>query len=350
MKTLESLSKQTDKILLQTTWYLTDISYMQGIQELYKKQVPQKLKTLREHALIESAVSSNRIEGVEVDQSRIGTLIFGRPALKDRNEEEVQGYKDALNLIHNQTTDLILSEKTILRFHHLCRGNIWDAGKYKEKEVNIIQKYADGRQRVRFKTVSPQETPEMMKQTIILWKEGMREKWIHPLILLGALNLDFLCIHPFRDGNGRVSRLLLLLNCYHIGIEVGRYISIERLIENHEDRYYETLEESSAGWHEGKHNPWPYINFLLFIIKTAYMEFKDRVGTAKIPRGTKTGIVESVIKQQKIPFTISDIQKQCPGVSIDMIRHILKQLKTDGKVKCLGRGKLAQWKNLPVTR
>lgn len=216
--------------------------------------------------------------------------------------------------------------------------------------MDIIQKYADGRQRVRFKTVSPQETPGMMKQTITLWKESMREKWIHPLILLGALNLDFLCIHPFRDGNGRVSRLLLLLNCYHLGIEVGRYISIERLIENYKDRYYETLEESSARWHEGKHNPWPYINFLLFIIKTAYMEFKDRVGMVKIPRGTKTGIVESVIKQQKFPFTISDIQKQCPGVSIDMIRHILKQLKSNGKAKCLGRGKFAQWENLSTAR
>lgn len=346
MKTLELFSKKTIQIPLQTIWYLTDISYMQGLQELYKKQIPQKLKVLREHALIESAVSSNRIEGVEVDKSRIGTLIFGKPSFQDRNEEEVQGYRDALNLIHNQNTKLSISEKTILQLHRLCRGDIWDAGKYKEKDIDIIQKYADGRQRIRFKTVSSMETPMMMKETIALWQKGVKEKWIQQLILLGALNLDFLCIHPFRDGNGRVSRLLLLLNCYHTGIEVGRYISIERLIEVHKERYYETLEESSFQWHKGKHNPWPYINFILFVINSAYKEFKERVESIKESRGTKTEIVYSAIKQQKLPFTIADIRKQCPGVSIDMIRHILKQLRASGKVKCLGRGKFAQWKNV----
>lgn len=345
MKTLELLSKNISQIPLQSTWYLTDISYMQGLQELFKRQIPQKLKVLREHALIESAVSSNRIEGVTVDKSRIGTLIFGRPALRDRNEEEVQGYRNGLNLIHSHTNKLPISEKTIMQLHSLCRGDIWDAGKYKEKDVDIIQKYADGRQRVRFKTVSAVETPLMMKKMITLWREGMQEKWIHPLILMGALNLDFLCIHPFRDGNGRISRLLLLLNCYHNGIEAGRYISIERLIENNKERYYETLEESSFKWHEGKHNPWPYINFILFIINSAYKEFKERIGMVKESRGSKTEIVHSIIKKQKTPFTISNIQKECPGISIDMIRHLLKQLKTSGKVKCLGRGKYAQWEN-----
>ncbi len=346
MKTLELLSKKISQIPLQSTWYLTDISYMQGLQELYKKQIPQRLKVMREQALIESAISSNRIEGVEVDQSRIGTLIFGKPMLRDRNEEEVQGYRNALNLIHSQTTKLSISEKTILQLHRFCRGDIWDAGKYKEKDVDIIQKYSNGSQRIRFKTVSPKETPIMMKKMILLWQEGIQEKWIHPLILLGALNLDFLCIHPFRDGNGRVSRLLLLLNCYYIGIEVGRYISIERLIEMHKERYYETLEESSFKWHEGIHNPWPYINFLLFIINSAYKEFKERVGIVKESRGAKTEIVHSIIKKQKLAFTIADIQKQCPGVSIDMLRHLLKQLKANEKVKCLGRGKYAQWENI----
>ena len=346
MKTLALFSKEPGQIPIQAAWYLSDISYMQGLQELFKKQAPQKLQLLREHALIESAVSSNRIEGVEIEKSRIGTLIFGKPTLHDRNEEEVKGYRDALNLIHTQMKDLSLSEKTILGLHKLCRGDVWDAGKYKEKDVDIIQKYSDGRQRVRFKTVSPHETPAMLKQTIILWNDGLREKWIHPLVLLGALNLDFLCIHPFRDGNGRVSRLLLLLSCYHLGIDVGRYISLERLIENNKERYYEVLEESSFKWHEGKHNPWPYINFLMYIIKSSYKEFKERAGNIKEPRGAKTDIIYSAIKRQNAPFTISAIQKEYPGVSIDMIRHILKQLKTDKKVKCLNRGKFARWKNV----
>jgi Fic family protein len=117
-----------------------------------------------------------------------------------------------------------------------------------------------------------------VRQTIDLWEDTLQERKVNPLLVLAAMNLDFLCIHPFRDGNGRVSRLLLLQQCYHLGFEVGRYISIERLIEENKERYYETLEQSSSGWHEGKHDPWPYINYPLFILKSAYQEFEDRVG------------------------------------------------------------------------
>jgi Fic family protein len=122
-----------------------------------------------------------------------------------------------------------------------------------------------------------------------------KEKSVHPLIALGAFNLDFFCIHPFRDGNGRVSRLLLLLQCDVLGFEVGRYTSLERLIEQNEERYYETLQQSSRGWHEGKHDPWPYINYLLYILKTAYYEFETRIGQIKSPRGSKTEFIEMAI-------------------------------------------------------
>src|SRR5207245_10344445 len=136
-----------------------------------------------------------------------------------------------------------ISETTIKRLNKLCRGDIWDAGQYKEKDVDIIQKYPDGRSRIRFKTVPAKETPKFMADTIELWDRGLIEKWIHPLVLIAALNLDFLCVHPFRDGNGRVSRLLLLQSLYHCGFEVGRYISLERLIEQTKERYNETHEQ-----------------------------------------------------------------------------------------------------------
>jgi len=193
---------------------------------LFTRQSPQKLKVLREHALIESAISSNRIEGVEVDQSRVGTLLFGKPALRNREEEEVRGYRDALKLIHDSGANLPISEATIKRLHSLCRGEIWDAGQYKEKDVDIIQTYADGRSRVRFKTVAAKEAAKSMGEMIELWQRGLIEKWVHPFVLATALNLDFLCVHPFRDGNGRVSRLLFLLACYHCRLEVGRYVSL----------------------------------------------------------------------------------------------------------------------------
>jgi len=231
MMTLRHLAAQPPNLPMRTTWYLTELAEAKGKQGLFTRQSPQKLRVLREHALIESAISSNRIEGVEVDKSRVGTLIFGKPALRDRDEEEVRGYRDALKLIHENGTGLPISEATIKHFHRLSRGEIWDAGKYKDKDVDIIQTFADGRSRIRFKTRPAAQTPGAMAEMLDLWQRGLREKWVPPLVLASALNLDFLCIHPFRDGNGRVSRLLFLLSSYHCGIEAGRYVSLERLIE-----------------------------------------------------------------------------------------------------------------------
>jgi len=262
MKTLEQLSEKPTTIPTATSWYLSDLGEARGRQELFTKQSPQRLKVLREHALIESAVSSNRIEGVTVDPSRLGAIVLGRALLRDRNEEEVRGYRDALTLIHERGAHLPVSEQTILKLHRLIRGDIWDAGRYKDKDIDIIERDPLGHHRIRFKTVPATKTRAAQRALITLWDRGLRERWVHPLIALAGMNLDFLCVHPFRDGNGRVSRLLLLLQSYHLGYEVGRYISLERLIEQHKDRYYETLERSSHRWHAGKHDPWPYLNYL----------------------------------------------------------------------------------------
>jgi len=343
MMTLHQFSSRPESVPTITSWYLADLGEACGKQELFTKQSPQRLKVLREHALIESAVSSNRIEGVTVDQERIRVVVLGKSHLRDRDEEEVRGYRNALKLIHEQAEKLSVSEDTILRLHKLAKGDIWDAGKYKEKASDIIEKYPDGTSRIRFKTVSPAKTPIYMTKLIDLWNQCIKERWMHPLVAMAAFNLDFLCIHPFRDGNGRVSRLLLLLQCYHLGYEVGRYISIERIIEQSKNRYYETLEQSSSGWHEGKHDPWPYINYVLYTLKTAYREFEERVGQLRSPKGAKTELITAAIEKTVGPFRIADIQKECPGVSIDMIRQVLKKLREDGRVECLGRGQNAQW-------
>jgi len=349
MMTLRLLAAEPPTLPTRTTWYLTDLAQALGKQELFTRQSPQKLKVLREHALIESAISSNRIEGVEVDKSRIATLIFGKAALRDRDEEEVRGYRDALKLIHERGAKLPISEATIKKLHTLSRGEIWDAGAYKKDDVDIIQTFADGRSRVRFKTVSPKETPKAMAEMIELWQRGVREKWVHPFVLAAALNLDFLCIHPFRDGNGRASRLLFLLACYHCGLEVGRYISLERLIEQNKERYYEVLEQSSQGWHEGKHDPWPTINFLLYTLRQASKEFETRVDQIKSPRGAKTELVEHAIESIDGEFGITDLERLCPGVSRDMIRRLLRDLKATGRVVCLGRGPGAKWRKRVIT-
>ena len=348
MKTLQSFSKKFDSISTTTSWYLSELAEYRGKQELYTHQAPQKLKTLKEHAIIESSISSNRMEGVEIEQKRIGTVVFGKSEhYRDRNEEEIAGYKKALTLIHENFKDFALTEENIKHIHTLTRGEIWDAGKYKEKDGDIIEKYPDGRERVRFKTVPAKETALAMKELLEFWNDLIKEKQTVPqLVLLAAFNLDFLCIHPFRDGNGRVSRLLLLLQSYQLGFEVGRYISLEKIIEENKERYYETLEQSSQGWHEGKHDPWPFINYILSIFKIAYKDFAERVGEVKTAKGSKTESILLAIEKQLGKFSVADLQKSSPATSIDMIRKVLKDLKKDGKIECLGRGKEALWKKI----
>jgi Fic family protein len=349
MMTFNQFSSKPETIPTTTSWYLADLGEARGKQNLFTKQSPQKLKALRENAMIESAVSSNRIEGVTVDQARVRTIILGKPLLRDRSEEEVRGYRDALRLIHEQGKKLPISGETILNLHRLCKGEIWDAGKYKEKDGDIIERYPNGRERVRFKPVKTTKTPSFMRELIKMWDRCLLEKWVHPLIAMAGFNLDFLCIHPFRDGNGRVSRLIVLLQCYHLGYEVGRYISLERLIEQNKERYYETLEQSSEGWHEGKHVPWSYVNFFLYTLKTAYQEFEERVGQIKGPRGSKTELVEAAIHKISSPFMLSELERSCPGVSRDMIRKVLRDLRKSGQVECLGRGPGAPWRRKGIT-
>ncbi|MFA7267994.1 MAG: Fic family protein [Sterolibacterium sp.] len=180
------------------------------------------------------------------------------------------------------------------------------------------------------------------------WESAVDQRWAPSAILLAAFNLDFLCIHPFRNGNGRVSRLLWLLQSYHLGYEVGRYISLERLVEQNKERYYETLEQSSQGWHEGKHDLWPFINYVLSIFKSAYREFEERAGQLSAPRGSKRELVlASIARLTAMPgkgFAISALEQACPGVSRDMVRRVLREQQAVGVLVCEGRGPGAQWK------
>ena len=349
MKTFQQFEKNVEHIPTATAWYLADVSESRGKQDLFTKQSPQTLKVLREHALIESAVSSNRIEGVTVDRKRVGTVVFGKKHLSNRNEEEIRCYRVALEWIHRDGSTIPISDRTILKLHKISRGEVWDAGKYKAKNVDIIERLPGGRERVRFRTVAASDAPVAVKRLIEAWHDALNEQLAHPLIALAAFNLDFLCTHPFRDGNGRVSRLLLLLQCYALGYDVGRYVSLERLIEQNKERYYETLERSSQGWHESKHDPWPYVNYLLYILKTAYREFEGRVGRMDSSRGAKTELIKSAIERFERPFTLSELEKACPGVSRDMIRTVLRDLRRVNNVESLGRGPGALWKKKGTT-
>lgn len=331
-----------------TAWYLNDLGEFRGKQDLYTQQSPQRLKMLRESAIIESALSSNRIEGVTIDPGRVREVLAApRPLFRDRDEEEVRGYRDALTLIHRASADLTIDHESICRLHALTRGQIWDAGQYKSKDGDIIERYPDGSERVRFRTIPAAQTRMAMESLLRDWRQCLEERWVPPLLALAAFNLDFLCIHPFRDGNGRVSRLLWLLQSYRLGYEVGRYISFERLVEQSKERYYETLEQSSQGWHEGNHNPWFYIHYVLSIMKQAYRDFVDRVGEIKAPRGEKRALViagiEQLLSRPGGEFKLGELEQVCPGVSRDMVRHVLREQQVRGIVRCSGRGAGAIW-------
>lgn len=346
MRTLHLLTREAPDVPMSAAWYLADVGEANGRQELFTRQSPQRLKALREHALIESAVSSNRIEGVEIAPSRFRPVVLGGPPLQDRNEEEVRGYRDALRRIHESARRLAVSEEAVLELHRLSRAGIGDAGHYRQKDLDIIEIDATGSSRVRFKAVAGTRVGDAMRDLVAAWDDALDQGRLHPLLLLAAFNLDFLCIHPFRDGNGRVSRLLLLLQCYQFGFEVGRYISLERIIEENKERYYETLEQSSQGWHEGRHDPWPYVTYLLFILKTAYREFEDRAAGERPARGSKTELVSYALEHVPSPFGIADVERLCPNVSRAMIRVVMNRWRKEGRLEVLGRGRDARWRRL----
>lgn len=333
-----------------TVWLLTDIAEAKGRQALYAKQVPQLLKALRDAAIVQSVESSNRIEGVTVAAERLRPLVVGRAKPQDRSEEEIRGYCRALNLIHTNSQDLPITPDLLKQLHRTAQQGAGDAGQWKQMENEIVEFRQGGPPIVRFRPVSPADTPTAVDELCLSYRHALNQENVPPLVAVGALVFDFLCIHPFRDGNGRVARLLTLLALYHHGYEVGRYISLERLIEESKDDYYETLCRSSQGWHESQHDLLPWLNYFLAILRRACREFEDRVGQIKSPRGAKTALVETAIDGVAGEFTLADLERACPGVSRDMIRRVLRDLQEAGHVTCLGRGPGAPWRRKGNTR
>jgi Fic family protein len=210
---------------------MADIAEAKGRQELYTRQSPQILRALRDTAIIQSAESSNRIEGVTVDRDRLRPLVLGHARPRDRSEEEVMGYRRALNEIHSKAANVSVSSDTLKHLHALCQQGSGDAGQFKRLDNDIIDLAPGKAPKIRFKCVPARQTSAAVDELCLLYRHALDQDHIPPLIAAGALVLDFTCIHPFRDGNGRVSRLLTLLALYHAGLEVGRYISLERLTE-----------------------------------------------------------------------------------------------------------------------
>jgi Fic family protein len=328
-------------------WMLETLAESKGRQQLYEHQSPQILQTLRELALIESAESSNRIEGVTVERGRLRPLVLGDEPPRDRPEEEIVGYRRALQWVHTDSATIAMKSATCLQLHALAQGGTTgDAGVWKTRPNDIVQIYPDGRSEVRFRPLAPELVPEAMEEMCRSYQFSIEQRQLTPLLALAALILDFLCIHPFRDGNGRVSRLLLLLGLYHHGFEVGRYVSLERIVEQTKEEYYETLRQSSQGWHEGEHNILPWFNYLLSVLRLASREFEERASRVRPQRGSKTDLIEAALENVKSPFGIADVERLCPNVSREMIRRVMNRWRKEGRLDILGRGRDAQWKKM----
>jgi Fic family protein len=326
-----------------TNWLLNDLAEAKGKQELYTRQSPQVLKALREMALVQSVESSNRIEGVTVAHDRLRPLVLGNARPKDRSEQDIMGYRRALNLIHAEAESLSITPDLLRCLHRLCQEGSGDAGQFKKVDNEVIELRPGAAPIVRFTCVTAEATPAAIDELCLVYRHAIDQDHIPPLVAIGALVLDFLCIHPFRDGNGRVSRLLTLLALYQQGYEVGRYISLERLIEEAKEDYYRVLQESSQRWHEGKHDLLPWLNHMLAVIRRAYGEFERRAGEVKAPRGAKAGLVLAAIRERSGEFRLTDIEQVCPGVGREWIRSLLTDLKAAGEATCHGKGPAARW-------
>lgn len=319
------------------------IGEYRGKQDLYAKQSPEILENLRTLAKIESSESSNRIEGIVVARQRVEDIInHPRELLKNRSEQEVAGYRDAIQLIHDSSEYISVSSNVVLQLHSLiCKYTANPGGRWKSTDNEIIETSPTGEKKIRFKAVSAVQTPHAMNDWETFYREAIQS--IDPLIIVPLSILDFLCIHPFLDGNGRSSRLLTLLLLYKSDYQVGCYISLERVIEQSKESYYETLQKSSQGWHDGKQDVKPWLHYFWGILIKAYRELDEKVSNIKGGKGSKTEMIRQAVKSMIGPFSISDIQDQLPTVGRDMIKLVLTDLKVEGLIVLQGKGRGSKW-------
>jgi len=326
---------------------IRQIGEYKGKQELYKKQAPEMLENLRHVAIIQSTESSNRLEGITADIQRIRDLVEEKTKPANRSEAEIAGYRDVLSTVHANYEHIPFNKSVLLQFHRdLMKYAGKEGGRWKSVSNEITEILPDGTKKIRFVPVAPHLTPDYMQTLHERYESISKEGDIDSLILIALYVLDFLCIHPFLDGNGRMARLITLLLLYRNGYEVGRYISLERVIEQTKESYYETLQKSSQGWHKGKHDALPWVEYALSTILAAYKEFESRFAGVSKGRGSKTAIVMNAIDSIVGDFSVSDLEKACPDVSVDMIRHVLKKLKKNDRISSLGKGRFARWRKV----
>ncbi len=309
-----------------------------GRQDALIGQNPARLTRLVQTAKIESTEASNRIEGIITTSTRMKQLFAEKTAPRNRDEDEIMGYRDVLNTIHESYTYIPLRPSYILQLHRdlLKRTGVSYAGNFKNVQNYINETRPDGSVRTRFVPLPPYETPGAVEALCDAYARAAANEKIDALILIPVFLCDFLCIHPFNDGNGRLCRLLLLLLLYQNGYFVGKYISIEKQIEKTKDRYYDTLEAAGLGWHEGNNDPTPFIRYVLEVILACCTEFEERAAERS---GTAYDAVKKYAGEKVGRFTIADVLAHCPDIGRSSAAAALKRLTEEGFLIREGAGR-----------
>lgn len=348
MKTFRDLEKHLGMVPSRSAAALAEASAGRGREEAFRRQNPQVLQGLMQVALIQSTGSSNAIEQITVAPGRVTELVQDKTTPQSRSEEEIAGYRRVLDTIHSSAEHIPFKRSVILQFHRdIYSFTPTPGGHFKNSKNEVARFDQQGNKlEIVFEGVEPSETPRAMDELHERFADAI-ESGEHSRLLLSAIYVfDFLMIHPFNDGNGRLSRLLTLLLLYHCGHEVGRFISLEKLVEESKETYYESLEKSTEGWDQSEHDIWPWLNYFLGILNAAYKEFEARAGELMGGRGSKAMRIKLFVRSRASDvFTFDEIHQALPDVSSDHIRAELRKLRDAGFVESPGRGR-KQWRRL----
>lgn len=317
------------------------ISSLKTMANVRGKEYSQLFRELERIAKVQSVKSSNAIEGIVTSDERIAAIVNQNSAPLNHDEAEIAGYRDALNEIHQNYVDIQFRQRDILRLHAILMSAIanGDGGQYKTSDNLILEINEEGKRKIRFIPVPASETAKAMEQLELAYIDAYSDTQINPLLLIPCVILDFLCIHPFRDGNGRMSRLLSLLLLYQSGYDVGKYVSFEEQINSYKAFYYESLKNSSDGWHENQNSYFPFIENFLSALYMCYKELDKRFAVVhgkKVPKKTR---VEAVILNSLTPLSKAEICKILPDISPTTVESVLGNLVKSGAVTKIGTGR-----------
>lgn len=333
------------KVPVNFMTFTNAIYTLKNLEEEKKNIYPDIFTALQKIAIVQSVKGSNEIEGIVTTDKRIEEIVNQSSAPLNHNEQEILGYKNAFNLIHSDSDKMSLNEDLILNLHKILLEKIEVSygGSYKTEDNIIRESYKDGTSFVRWVLVSSQDTPKAMKELILAYMEARDDSLIDGLLLIPCVILDFLCIHPFRDGNGRISRLLTLFLLYKSGFDISKYISFEEQINKMKGNYYEALKRSSIGWHDNQNDYIPFIENFLYTLYLCYKELDKRFLTLGTKKVSKKKRIESAIMNSFLPISKKELQALLPDISLTTIEAVLASMLNDGKIKKIGSTKSAKY-------